>query len=85
MDFNFTPKVKELQARVGAFMDEHVYPNEQRFPAEIEANRRNGNAWIPTRVVEELKVEARKGLFNGFFKRLFTNRLCMEPSCEACK
>ncbi len=65
MDFNFTPKVRELQARVGAFMDERVYPNEQRFPAEIEANRRNGNAWIPTRVVEELKVEARKaGLWN---------------------
>ncbi len=65
MDFNFTPKVRELQARVGAFMDEHVYPNEQRFPEEIEANRRNGNAWIPTRVVEELKVEVRKaGLWN---------------------
>ena len=65
MDFEFSPKVKDLQQRVGAFMDEHVYPNEARFHEEIAANRRAGNAWVPTRVVEELKQKARaQGLWN---------------------
>jgi len=39
-------------------MEEHVYPNEARFHEEIEANRRAGDAWVPTRVVEELKQKA---------------------------
>ena len=65
MDFEFSPKVRELQARVGAFMDAHVLPNEQRFIDEIEANRRKGNAWIPTTVIEEVKAKARaEGLWN---------------------
>jgi len=46
-------------------MEEHVYPNEARFHEEIEANRRAGDAWVPTRVVEELKQKARAhGLWN---------------------
>ncbi len=65
MDFEFSPKVKDLQQRVGAFMDEHVYPNEARFHEEIAANRRAGNAWVPTRIVEELKQKAQaQGLWN---------------------
>ena len=65
MDFEFPPKVKDLQQQVSAFMDEHVYPNEARFHEEIEANRRAGNAWVPTRVVEELKQKAKsQGLWN---------------------
>jgi acyl-CoA dehydrogenase len=59
MDFEFSPKVKELQARVSAFMARHIYPNENRYWEEAEANRANGNAWIPTKVVEELKPKAR--------------------------
>jgi acyl-CoA dehydrogenase len=51
MDFEFSPKVQQLQQRVGAFMDEHVHPNEARFHEEIAANRRAGNAWVPTTVV----------------------------------
>jgi len=62
MDFEFSGKVKELQKRLQAFMEEHVYPNEQRFRDEIERNR-----WSPTRVVEELKPKARgAGLWNLF-------------------
>jgi len=65
MDFEFSQKVKDLQQRVTAFMEEYVYPNEARFHEEIEANRRAGNAWVPTRVVEELKQKARaQGLWN---------------------
>jgi len=59
MDFDFSPKVKQMQGRVSAFMDEHVYPNEHRFHEEIEANRAQGNAWVPTRIVEDLKTKAR--------------------------
>jgi len=62
MDFNFSAKVKDLQRRLQAFMDEHIYPNEQRFYDEIERNR-----WSPTRVIEELKPKARAaGLWNLF-------------------
>jgi acyl-CoA dehydrogenase len=67
MDFEYSPRVKELQARLTAFMDEHVYPNEPRFDAEIAENRARGNAWVPTRVMEEMKVAARTaGLWNLF-------------------
>jgi acyl-CoA dehydrogenase len=62
MDFEFSGKVKDLQGRVRAFLEEHVYPNEQRYHDEIERNR-----WSPTRVVEELKPKARAaGLWNLF-------------------
>jgi acyl-CoA dehydrogenase len=67
MEFEFTPKVRELQARLGSFMDAHVYPAEQPFRDEVAANRAKGNAWIPTRVIEELKPRARAaGLWNLF-------------------
>jgi len=65
MDFEYSPKVRDLQARLNAFMDEHVYPNESVFHAEVEANRAAGNAWIPTRVMDDLKDRARAaGLWN---------------------
>jgi acyl-CoA dehydrogenase len=67
MDFTYSPKVVEMRARLNAFMDRHVYPNEHRFHEEIEANRRAGNVWQPTKVVEELKPRARAaGLWNLF-------------------
>ena len=70
MNFDYSDKVKTLQARLLAFMDEHIYPNEKRFYEEIAANRANGNAWVPTRIVEELKPKARAaGLWNLFLPR----------------
>ena len=67
MDFDYTPKVQELQARLLKFMDEHIYPNEARFFREIAENRAKGNAWIPTTLIEELKPKARAaGLWNLF-------------------
>ena len=65
MHFEFSTQVKELQERVSAFMDKHVYPNEERFHAEVAENRSNGNVWIPTKVIEEIKPKARAdGLWN---------------------
>ena len=65
MDFDFPPKVKELQSRVSAFMEAHVLPNEATFIAEVDENRRKGNAWIPTKIIETLKEKAKaEGLWN---------------------
>jgi acyl-CoA dehydrogenase len=62
LDFELSEKVKDLQRRLRAFLDEHIYPNEQRFYDEIEQNR-----WSPTRIIEELKPKARaSGLWNLF-------------------
>lgn len=67
MNFEYTPKVKQLQEKLLSFMDAHIYPNENRFYAEVAANRANGNAWIPTALIEELKPKARAaGLWNLF-------------------
>src|SRR4051794_22830171 len=67
MSFEYTPKVQGLQKRLNAFMDEHVYPNEGTSSAEIADNRAKGNAWIPTRIMEELKEKAKAaGLWNLF-------------------
>ena len=70
MNFEYSAKVKEMQAKLLAFMDEHIYPNESVYLQEIAANRANGNAWIPTRIIEELKPKARAaGLWNLFLPR----------------
>jgi acyl-CoA dehydrogenase len=67
MDFDYSPKVKDLQKRLNAFMDEHIYPNEDVFHHEVEANRAKGNPWVPTVVMEQLKEKARAaGLWNLF-------------------
>ncbi len=67
MDFDYSPRTQALQARLGAFMAEHVYPAEARYFAEIEANTAAGNRWTPLQVIEELKPKARAaGLWNLF-------------------
>ena len=67
MDFAFSPRTQELQAKLQRFMDDHVYPAEARYAAEIEANTKAGKRWTPLQVIEELKVKARaQGLWNLF-------------------
>jgi len=62
MNFDFSEKAKELQRQLLAFMEEHIYPNEQRYYDEIESN-----PWRPTQIIEELKPKARAaGLWNLF-------------------
>jgi len=52
-----------LAARLAAFMDEHIYPNEQVFRRQIG----EGDRWQPTAIVEELKPKAKAaGLWNLF-------------------
>jgi acyl-CoA dehydrogenase len=63
MDFAYSEKVQKLQARLSAFMEQHVYPNEHTFHDQVA----EGDRWQPTRIVEELKKTARKeGLWNLF-------------------
>jgi acyl-CoA dehydrogenase len=63
MDFSHSPRVRDLQDRLAAFMDADVYPAEARFHAEVAA----GDRWQPTAVIEELKDKARAaGLWNLF-------------------
>ena len=67
MDFNYSPRTQELQARVQRFMDEHVYPAEDAYTIEIEANTKAGNRWTPLQVIEKLKPKAHaQGLWNLF-------------------
>ena len=62
MTFEHNQKTKDLQQRLQAFMDEHIYPNEQRFHDEVERDR-----WKPTKIIEGLKPKARAtGLWNLF-------------------
>ncbi|MBL8176532.1 MAG: acyl-CoA dehydrogenase family protein [Bryobacterales bacterium] len=62
MNFDYSPKVQQLRQQLLAFMDEYIYPNEQRFLEEVE---KTGWGVIP--LIEELKPVARKqGLWNLF-------------------
>jgi acyl-CoA dehydrogenase len=63
MDFEFSPKVKDLQKRVIAFMEEYIYPSEAKYQEHCEGPDR----WQPVPVIEELKPKARAaGLWNLF-------------------
>src|SRR6201988_4967596 len=82
MNFAFSKKVEDLQRRLRVFMDEYIYPNEQRFQNEIERNR-----WSPPTVTEELKPKARDaGLWNLFLPDdeygAGLNNLEYAPLCE---
>src|SRR5262245_61854190 len=60
--FEPSAKVKDLQQRLAAFMDEHIYPNERLHHDQISANR-----WQPPTTLEALKGRARAaGLWNLF-------------------
>lgn len=71
MDFDYSDRCKELQARLLAFMDEHIYPNEKAFKEEIDRNgTEQGNRWLPTSLMERLKPLAREqGLWNLFLPK----------------
>jgi len=61
--FEFPAHVKALQQRLMAFMDEHIYPNEQRYYREAEEL----GPWQVAPLLDELKPKARAaGLWNLF-------------------
>ena len=63
MDFEYSPKVKELRKRLNAFMEEHIYPNDHKWWEHVKGDKR----WEPVPIIEELKPKARAaGLWNLF-------------------
>ncbi len=71
MNFDYSDRCKDLQTRLLAFMDTHVYPNEKMFKYEVDSNgTQKGNRWLPTGLIERLKPLAREqGLWNLFLPR----------------
>jgi len=62
--YELTGKALELQQRLTAFMDEHIYPNEQLFHEQVATA---SNRWAPPPILEQLKLKARaQGLWNLF-------------------
>ena len=67
MDFDYSPKTKELQGKLQAFMLEYIYPAESAYRAEIEANTKADKRWTPLQTIENLKLKAQSaGLWNLF-------------------
>ena len=67
MDFDYSPKTKDLQARLLKFMDDHIYPNEKAYKEELEANTAAGRRWSALQTIENLKPKAQAaGLWNLF-------------------
>ncbi|MEJ7861365.1 MAG: acyl-CoA dehydrogenase family protein [Pyrinomonadaceae bacterium] len=67
MNFNYSTKSLELQNKLQAFMDAHIYPNEKRFEDEINV----GDRWKPSELIEELKLKAREeDLWNLFLPEI---------------
>ncbi len=63
MYFEHSEKVKDLQKRVQAFMDEYIYPNEKLYYQQIA----EGDRWQPIQIIEDLKPKARaQDLWNLF-------------------
>ncbi len=87
MDFDYPDRTLALRNKLSAFMEEFVYPSEEKFFAEVDENRRQGNAWVATRVIEELKKKARaQELWNLWLPRsehgAGLNNLDYAPLCE---
>ncbi|WP_245579989.1 acyl-CoA dehydrogenase family protein [Niveispirillum irakense] len=62
--FTMGSKAHALHARLTAFMDAHVYPNEAALYAQVAAGE---TRWKPLPLMEELKDRARReGLWNLF-------------------
>ena len=64
MDFDYSSKVVELQARLDDFMRSHVYPAEPEYFRSVDSGE---TRWSIPPVMEELKNKARaEGLWNLF-------------------
>ena len=84
MEFEHSTKVKELQARVSAFMEAHIYPNEKLFDQQLDEG---DTRWQIPPIMEELKAKAKAdGLWNMFLpdsERGFgLSNLEYAPLCE---
>ena len=78
MDFSYSEKVENLRAKLLAFMEEHVYPNEKVYDAQLEAQDDRWSSYPP--ILEELKAKARAaGLWKPLPARKRSRRGADEP------
>jgi acyl-CoA dehydrogenase len=64
MNFEHSDKVLALIEQLDAFMDEHIYPNQNTYLQQV---REMGSAWTGVPVIEALKPKAKEaGLWNLF-------------------
>ncbi len=67
MNFEPSADVQELQAKLSAFMQAHIYPNEAAFRAELDQAQ---NRFATPALMEKLKAKARDdGLWNLFLPK----------------
>jgi acyl-CoA dehydrogenase len=65
MDFTLSPEIETLRARVRAFCEEHVYPNELEAMRALDAEVAEGVPY--PKILVELRAKARdEGLWNMF-------------------
>ncbi len=68
MNFNYSTKTRQLQSKLKAFMDAHIYPNETAYEAEIGAG---ADRWKPLELIEDLKRKAKaENLWNLFLPEI---------------
>jgi len=88
MPSEYSAKTRDLLERLDAFFERHIYPNEGRHHAELDALRRAGDPWQPLRLIDELKTPARQaGLWNMFLPHPYKGQggisnLDYAPLCE---
>ena len=82
MEFNYSQKVKNLQARLKGFMEEHIYPSEAQIQQDID----QGGPFSYSMKIEDLKQKARaEGLWNLFLPKSHGGTLTnleYAPLCE---
>ncbi len=67
MKLQHTSKTQELIRKVDDFMQEHIYPAEEKYEKEMKAFRNAGNPWQIPDVLSRLKKQAKElGLWNFF-------------------
>ncbi len=63
MNFEYSPKVQELQQLLNEFMAAYIYPNEALYEEQLA----EGDRWQPIQIIEDLKPKAKAaGLWNLF-------------------
>jgi acyl-CoA dehydrogenase len=61
VNFDYSARVQELEQKLTAFMNEHIYPREHEWHEHVSSDKR----WEPVPIIEELKPKARAaGLWN---------------------
>jgi alkylation response protein AidB-like acyl-CoA dehydrogenase len=72
VEFDYSDRVKDLQKRLTAFMDAHVYPNEDLFYEQLDSQ---GNRFRTPQILEDIKAKAKsEGLWNLFLPRPFREK-----------